>query len=371
MEQIQKERDRFFDLTRDLICITDFDGYFKTLNPAWESTLGFSRAELLAAPFLDFIHPDDRSAAVAEVARLGAGGETVNLENRYRCQDGSYRWFSWNARAALPQKLIYAAARDITEQKESRENIVRLNEQLKNHTVQLETANKELEAFSYSVSHDLRAPVRHIDGFVKMLAKHANGSLDERGRRFLNIIEDAAHQMGALIDDLLLFSRMSRSDLHPANVALNSLVDEAIASLHPEMNGRNIQWRIGSLPPAQADPAMLRQVWVNLIANAIKYSRPRNPAEIEIGGSDAGRGESVYYVRDNGVGFDMQYVEKLFGVFQRLHRSEEFEGTGIGLANVRRIVSRHGGRTWAESRLNEGATFYFSLPNTLNIKSNH
>jgi PAS domain S-box-containing protein len=371
MEQIQKERDRFFDLTRDVICVAGFDGYFRTLNPAWENTLGFSMPELLATPFIDFVHPDDRTATQAEVAKLGEGGETVNFENRYRCKDGSYRWLSWNARAALPQKLIYAAARDITEQKESRENIVRLNEDLRSHAAQLETANKELEAFSYSVSHDLRAPVRHIDGFVKMLAKHSGGSFDEQGRRYLEIIADAAHQMGSLIDDLLLFSRMSRADLHPAGVAHNSLVDEAISSLQTETSGRNIRWQIASLPLAQGDPAMLRQVWINLIANAVKYSRPRDPAEIEIGGRDAGDGETIFFVRDNGVGFDMQYVDKLFGVFQRLHRAEEFEGTGIGLANVRRIVSRHGGRTWAESKPNEGSTFYFSLPNILNIKSNH
>jgi PAS domain S-box-containing protein len=228
---------------------------------------------------------------------------------------------------------------------------------------QLRAANQELESFSYSVSHDLRAPLRHIDGFVKLLDKQAGEKLDGAGRRYLNIIADSARQMGVLIDDLLVFSRMSRTELRCSRVALAALVDEALAAVRMETNGRRIVWKIGALPEVKADAAMLRQVWVNLIANAVKYSRPRDPAEIEIG-SNASNGEFVLFVRDNGVGFDMQYVDKLFGVFQRLHHTSEFEGTGIGLANVRRIVTRHGGRTWAEGRVDGGATFFFSLPKT-------
>ncbi len=370
-EQIQRERDRFFELTSDLICTIHLDGLIKTVNPAWETVLGLPPAELVGAPFIDLVHPADRDVTRTETARLAEGLTTRNLENRLRGRDGSYRWFSWSARAALGQKLIYAAARDVTEQKEVQEKILRLNDQLQRHAAQVEAANQELEAFSYSVSHDLRAPVRHIDGFVKMMEKQCAGTLDDRGRRFLGIIGDAAHQMGNLIDDLLVFSRMGRTDLRPTSVASNSLVDEAVSALQVETNGRNIRWQINSLPKVEADLAMLRQVWINLIANAVKYSRPRDPAEIEIGSTRSEEGESIFYVRDNGVGFDMKYVDKLFGVFQRLHRAEEFEGTGIGLANVRRIVSRHGGRTWAESKLNEGSTFYFSLPDKINLKSNH
>lgn len=325
----------------------------------------------MAAPFMEFVHPDDRMVTKAEAARLAEGGETVNFENRYRCKDGSYRWFTWSARAAMPQNLIYAAGRDTTQQRAAQEKLVQLNEELQRHTAEVEAANKELEAFSYSVSHDLRAPVRHIDGFVKMLEKHAGSSLDEQGQRYLHIIGDAAHQMGLLIDDLLVFSRMGRTDLRPARVETNSLIDDAIAGLQTEIGERNIEWQIDRLPGVWADAAMLRQVWINLIANAVKYSRPRNPARIQIGEVDSDERETVFFVRDNGVGFDMQYRDKLFGVFQRLHRAEEFEGTGIGLANVRRIVGRHGGRTWAEGVIDEGATFYFSLPKTLNFKSNH
>lgn len=362
-KRAEEERDRFFDLSRDLICLATFDGYFKTLNIAWERTLGFSREALMARPFLEFIHPEDVPSSQAEVKHLKEGKETVNFENRFCCQDGSWRWFSWNARAAVPQRLIYATGRDITERKRAQEQIVKLHSDLQKHAAQLEMANKELEAFSYSVSHDLRAPLRHIDGFVKLLQKQANEKLDERGQRFLHIIADSARQMGMLIDDLLIFSRMSRTELRHAKVSLDALVHEAIHGLQNETSGRPIQWTIASLPEVEADPAMLRQVWVNLIANAVKYSRPRTPAEIEIG-CNTDDGEFVFFVRDNGVGFDMQYAHKLFGVFQRLHRAEEFEGTGIGLANVRRIIHRHGGRTWAEGKLDGGATFFFSLPKT-------
>jgi PAS domain S-box-containing protein len=360
----EEERDRFFDLSRDMMCIAGFDGYFKRLNPAWEQTLGYTIEELSAKPFLEFVHPDDTAGTSAKSSELSAGREVIQFENRYRCKDGSYRWFAWNARADLSRRLIYAGARDITRQKQNEEQIVQLNADLQTRATQLETANKELEAFSYSVSHDLRAPLRHIDGFVKLLDKQAGEKVDERGRRYLNIIADSARQMGALIDDLLIFSRMNRAELRQAKVSLDSLVHEAIDGLHGEMDGRHIRWKIASLPEVKADPAMLRQVWVNLIANAVKYSRPREPAEIEIGSIDTQNGELVFFVRDNGVGFDMQYAHKLFGVFQRLHRAEEFEGTGIGLANVRRIIHRHGGRTWAEGKVDGGATFFFSLPKT-------
>jgi PAS domain S-box-containing protein len=240
--------------------------------------------------------------------------------------------------------------------------VFRSSQEVQAANEQLRLANQELESFSYSVSHDLRAPVRHIDGFVKLLDKHAGEKLDAQAQRYLKIIANAARQMGMLIDDLLAFSRMGRMELRHSNVALDSLVHEAVDSLQMEMQGRQIKWKIGCLPEVKADPAMLRQVWTNLIANAIKYSQTRQPAEIEINCAPPANGEYVFFVRDNGVGFDMKYADKLFGIFQRLHSADEFEGTGIGLANVRRIVSRHGGRTWAEGKIDAGATFFFSLP---------
>ena len=267
---------------------------------------------------------------------------------------------------ALPSPLELKQAneglkREIVERKQAFEQIQELNKQLQRKSALLEAANQELESFSYSVSHDLRAPVRHIDGFATLLQRH-EGALDEQGRRHLDTISESAKRMGQLIDDLLVFSRIGRAELRHVTVNLDQLVQDAIRDLEPETRGRNIVWKQDPLPTVVGDAAMLRQVFVNLLANAVKYTRLADPARIEITCAAGTAEEIVVSVRDNGVGFDMQYVDKLFGVFQRLHRQDEFEGTGIGLANVRRIILRHGGRTWADSQLGEGANFYFSLP---------
>lgn len=238
-----------------------------------------------------------------------------------------------------------------------------LEERVKQRTRELDAANQELEAFTYSVSHDLRAPLRHVVGFASLLAKDEGGLLlDSQNRRYLETLTTAAERMGTLIDDLLEFSRTSRAPLDKQPVSLSTLVREAQAEIAGEAAGRTIVWNVeDDLPEVHADPALLRLVLVNLLSNAVKYTGTREVAEIEVGAT-TNDGEAVVFVRDNGVGFEMQYAHKLFGVFQRLHRQEEFEGTGIGLANVRRIIHRHGGRTWAEAELDRGATFFFSLP---------
>jgi len=262
--------------------------------------------------------------------------------------------------------LLTRAFNDMLQEIERRDLEIRtLNTDLERRvalrTAELEATNKELEAFSYSVSHDLRAPVRHISGFADLLLRRTGAQLDELGNRYLGNIVDAAKRMGNLIDDLLMFSRMGREELQATTLPLDELVADVIRELEPEAQGRTVQWQVGALPVVHADPAMLRQVFTNLLSNALKYSAPRAEANIEIRTEEL-PGETVVSVRDNGVGFDMAYGAKLFGVFQRLHGADEFEGTGIGLANVRRIVHRHGGRTWAEGEVDRGATFYFSLP---------
>ncbi|WP_033727442.1 ATP-binding protein [Pseudomonas cremoricolorata] len=239
--------------------------------------------------------------------------------------------------------------------------VLRKAEELAQLAGELKRSNKELEAFSYSVSHDLRAPLRHIAGYSELLGEIEGQNLSERGQRFLQHIEEAAHFAGTLVDNLLNFSQMGRSALRMSDVDLNALIDTILAESAPDYAGRDIVWQVEQLPKVIADPAFINLVLQNLISNAIKYTRGRQPARIEIGAREHAD-EVEIYVRDNGVGFDMAYTNKLFGVFQRLHRMEDFEGTGIGLASVRRIIERHEGRVWAEGEIDQGATFHFALP---------
>jgi signal transduction histidine kinase len=255
----------------------------------------------------------------------------------------------------LLASVYYLIRHDITDRR-------RVAAELQRRGELLEAANKELEAFSYSVSHDLRAPLRHIDGYAALLRKAVGESLNEKAARYLQTISDSAKQMGQLIDDLLVFSRMGRQEMLRTTVNLDQLIKTILYDLRLDLQAREISWTIQTLPEVAGDPAMLRQVFMNLLTNAIKFTSIRPVSTIEVGVDRCSAAEVVVFVRDNGVGFDMQYAPKLFGVFQRLHRADEFEGTGIGLANVRRIVHRHGGRTWAEGVPDQGATFYVALP---------
>ena len=285
--------------------------------------------------------------------------EWVHREGR------TYRVYVYPFADSDGSPLVLELGIDITERKQAEKEVHQLNAELeqrvKRRTAQLEAANQELESFSYSVSHDLRAPLRAIDGFSRILLKDHAGRLDAEGQRFLDIIRANTQKMGQLIDDLLTFSRLGRREVKAAGLDMETLVRKVVGELQNTQEDRTVEWNLKPLPATRADRALMQQVWVNLLGNALKFTRPQEAAIIEVGCRPAGD-EDIYYVKDNGVGFDMQFAHKLFGVFQRLHRYEEFEGTGVGLALVQRIVQRHGGRVWAEGRVNGGACFYFSLP---------
>jgi len=253
---------------------------------------------------------------------------------------------------------------EIHERREAERRIRELNDQLARRVNELAAVNTELEAFSYSVSHDLRAPLRQVAGFAGRLKKAGNDEVDQNAaREYLPLIQHAVIRMGRLIDDLLEFSRVGRTELRYESVNLATLLEQALQAMQSDLQGREIHWQVDRLPEVRGDPAMLRQVLTHLLDNAVKFTRPHDPAEIHVGCTERPE-EYVVFVRDNGVGFDPGYAQKLFGVFQRLHSIAEFEGTGIGLASVRRIIERHGGRAWADGTLNRGATFSFSLPRT-------
>ncbi|MBM4134624.1 MAG: PAS domain S-box protein [Nitrospira sp.] len=333
-------------------------------NQRWAGMLGYTSEEIEPhfRSWERLVHPDDLPHVLEALqAHLEGRTPSYETEKRLKTKDGGWKWILVRGRvverdAQGSPLRVTGTHLDITDRK-------RAEAEVKERSRQLESANKELEAFSYSVSHDLRAPLRHIGGFAELLEEHAAPVLDQKGHEYLRAISTSAQRMGRLIDDLLAFSRMGRAELNKRVVPLEALVRSVIEDLQPETKGRTIDWTIGALPKVYGDPALLRQVWFNLVANAIKYTQTRARATIEVGRAPAADDrETVIFVRDNGVGFDMQYVDKLFGVFQRLHSTDEFEGSGIGLANVQRIVARHGGRVWAEGGVGRGATFYVALP---------
>jgi PAS domain S-box-containing protein len=359
------EQAGLLNLTHDTIFVRDMSDIISYWNRGAEELYGWRAEEAIGKHShellqTDFPIPIEEVRAEllhtgrweGELRKSKADGSRVVVASRWSLRQDE------QGRAVA----ILETNNDITERKRREQDIQNLNQELAKRSTELESINRELEAFAYSVSHDLRAPLRHMGGYAEMLQKKASSVVDEKSNHYMAMILDAAKRMGNLIDDLLAFSRIGRVEQQNTLVSLAQLVREAITEVRQDTEGRTIAWKIGALPDFYGDRSMLRLVMVNLISNAIKFTRKRPQAEIEIGCANGSAADLVVFVRDNGVGFDMKYVNKLFGVFQRLHQSDAFEGTGIGLATVQRIIHRHGGKVWAEGVVDSGATFYFSAP---------
>jgi PAS domain S-box-containing protein len=341
------------------------DFLIRDFNPAGVKVVNLGRSELVGKKAKEVFPGIENLGFLAvfrEVHRTGK--PQVHPVTNYQDERLSL-WVETHV-FKLPSGEIVVVFSDMTDRKKAEEEILRLNAELeqrvRDRTAELEEAVKELEGFSYSISHDLRAPLRHLTGFVNLLEKQGGDGLNEKSRHYLKVISESALKMSRLIDNILSFSRMGRMDLRRSRINLNSLLNEILDEIGAEEKNRGITWRVPSLPEVYGDPAMLKIVLTNLVTNALKFTGKRPDPVIDMGNYTERPGEVIFFIRDNGVGFDMAYQDKLFGLFQRLHREEDFEGTGVGLANVRRIIARHKGRTWAEGREGEGATFYFSLP---------
>jgi PAS domain S-box-containing protein len=375
-EEILRERASLLDLTHDTVFVRDMNDVITYWNRGAEELYGWTNQEAVGQvshQLMRTIFPEPLDEINTNLLRTGRWeGELIHTTRDGTRVVAASRWSLQRDEGGNPTAIL-ETNNNITERKQAEEALRRSRDELeikvkertgelRKMNADLESVNKELKAFAYSVSHDLRAPVRHIAGFTELLQKHSDPVLDDKSRHHIRMILDAAKRMGNLVDDLLSFSRIGRTEPQKTTIHLEHLVKDAIREIAPDTQGRKIIWRVGSLPICYGDPSLLRLVFNNLVSNAVKFTRTRSQAEIEIDSLNHTPDEVVVFVKDNGVGFDMKYKDKLFGVFQRLHSQEAFEGTGIGLATVERIVQGHGGRVWAEASVNTGATFYVVLP---------
>lgn len=370
----EEERTGFFTMSLDLLCVAGPDGYFKRLNPAWERVLGYTLAELMAEPYTNFIHPEDVASTCSETERYAAGGQTISFENRYRCKDGSYRWLSWNA-IPSPDQLVYAVARDITDHKEAErirreaEDLLRrshfvLEQRVEARTRELQAKNRDLETLFFITSHDLREPLRAVESFARLVHERYAERLDEKGQDFLRRIVRAAQRMDQLMVDLLSLSRAQRMELPSHDIELAALVQDALRTLEGRVKETSARIHVATdLPRLPVDKTWGTQAIYNLIVNALKFSRDGEAPDIEIAaykppvGAHADRG---LVVRDRGPGVAPEHADRIFQLFQRAV-GREVEGTGAGLAIVRQVAERHGGRAWVQPREGGGSEFILTF----------
>jgi PAS domain S-box-containing protein len=363
---VLREQAQMLDLAN--VMARDLDSRIILWNSGMEKMYGWTKEEALGKNSHDLLRtrfPAPLEGILAALHRDGQWeGELVHFDKAGHQLAVASQWVLHTDAQGKPAAIL-EVNNDITERKQAEEEVRRMNIELEQRvqarTAQLTAANQELEAFTYSVAHDLRAPLRHIDAFSRILSDDFASSLPPEARRYLETIRNGSRNMSQLVDDLLNLARVGRQELRRKPIPLGGLVNEVVTDLKRETEGRQIEWHIRHLPTVECDPGLMKQVFTNLLSNAVKYTRPRQKSVIEVGADKASGGTAIF-VRDNGVGFNMKYVDKLFGVFQRLHRAEEFEGTGVGLATVDRILRKHGGSIWAEAGVNQGATFYFTVP---------
>ncbi len=361
--EAETKRNRFFTLSIDLLAIASFEDYFIQLNPVWATTLGFSVEELKSKCLIEFVHPEDRAATSERLTHLKMGSAPVYFENRYRCRDGSFRWFGWTAAPFPAEQLIYIFAHDITERKTAETEIKALNVELQRRIKSLTELNAELEAFGYSISHDLRAPLRSIRSFAQFLREHPGSSFDQEGSDYLRRVESAAKYMDMLLLDLLQYSRLNASDLELVPVDLDAALRDVLGSIEKEIEERKAHIAISRpLGCVKAHPATIRQVFYNLISNSLKFVPPDKLPQIEIRSQTLPSGLLKTWIVDRGIGIAPQFHAKIFGLFQRLHSHEAYPGTGIGLALVRKGIERMGGHIGLESDVGIGTRFWFELP---------
>ena len=359
--EAETKRNRFFSLAVDMLAIAGFDGYFKQVNPTWLRTLGYSEEELKARPLIDFVHPEDCQSTLRELKRLTLGSTTEYFENRYQCEDGSFRWLGWTAAPFPAERLVYIFARDITGQKQADAEIQHLNQELKQRVNDLMEVNKELEAFNYSISHDLRGPLRSMQGFASALLEEFQEPLGPIGREYAQRIVSSGRYMDTLLRDLLAYSRLTASELALSPIELEPLLADVIEQLQSEIKQKRAT--IVVEPPLDSvlgHASTLRHIFGNLIGNALKFTEPESAPRIRIF-TESGADSVRVWVEDNGIGIAAEHQGRIFGLFERLHSGPNYSGTGVGLAIVRKGAERMGGRVGVDSKVGKGSRFWVEL----------